>query len=277
VSDRAIARHRAKQRAVTPLSSLGSAVTGSVGSLGRGGVVIAMSSGLVATMGLPAQGVTASSAKTAPANREAVPAAVPAASLAVDSAFLSSSTALTATAPVSSPATAAMTFDDATFTAAKTPAKPKAAPKPRAHPAAVRTASAKIAHKSRASRSGTRVSIPSHVAGSGVLAIASRYFGVPYRYGGTTPAGFDCSGFTRYVFHQVGVSLPRTANAQMGATRRVSRSSARAGDLVFFVSGGHAYHVGIFAGGNMMYDSPKPGRTVGKHVIWTSAVVFGRP
>jgi cell wall-associated NlpC family hydrolase len=109
-----------------------------------------------------------------------------------------------------------------------------------------------------------------------VLAVAVRYLGSPYLYGGSSPRGFDCSGYTGHVYRQLGISLPRTANQQMNATRRISRSQARSGDLVFFVSGGRAYHVGIYAGGGKMYDAPRPGRTVGKHVIWDAAVVYGR-
>jgi cell wall-associated NlpC family hydrolase len=114
------------------------------------------------------------------------------------------------------------------------------------------------------------------VSGSAVLAIAARYVGTPYVYGGTTPHGFDCSGYTDYVYRQLGISLPRTANQQLKATRHVPRSQARAGDLVFFVSGGRAYHVGIYAGGGQMYDAPHTGKTVQKRAIWDAAVVFGR-
>jgi cell wall-associated NlpC family hydrolase len=112
--------------------------------------------------------------------------------------------------------------------------------------------------------------------GASVLSIAARYVGTPYRYGGTTPRGFDCSGYTRYVFGKVGISLPRTANQQMNATTRIKRASARPGDLVFFVSSGRAYHVGIYAGNGMLYDSPRSGKSVSKRKIWDAAVVFGR-
>ncbi|NAZ87953.1 C40 family peptidase, partial [Kineococcus indalonis] len=98
----------------------------------------------------------------------------------------------------------------------------------------------------------------------------------PYVYGGTTPAGFDCSGYTSYVMRQVGVSLPRTANAQLGASQRISRAQAVPGDLVFFTDGGRAYHVGIFAGGNQMWDAPRAGKPVQLRSIWSSAVTFGR-
>jgi len=113
-------------------------------------------------------------------------------------------------------------------------------------------------------------------SGSEVLQVASRYVGTPYRWGGTTPAGFDCSGFTGYIFSQVGVDLPRTATAQMQATRRVSAAEARPGDLVFFVSGGRAYHNGIYAGDGLMYDSPRSGKSVSLRMIWTTSVVYGR-
>jgi cell wall-associated NlpC family hydrolase len=112
--------------------------------------------------------------------------------------------------------------------------------------------------------------------GSSVLAVAARYLGVAYRYGGTTPKAWDCSGATGYIFSQIGVQLPRTANQQMLYSKRVSRSEARAGDLVFMVSGGMAYHVGIYAGNNMMYDAQRTGKSFTKREIFTSSVVFGR-
>ncbi|WP_308470035.1 C40 family peptidase [Kineococcus rubinsiae] len=110
-----------------------------------------------------------------------------------------------------------------------------------------------------------------------VLAIADQYVGVPYVWGGTTPAGFDCSGYTGFVFRQLGVALPRTANAQMLATPRVSPAEARPGDLVFFLSSsGRAYHNGIYAGDGYMYDSPRAGKSVSKRKIWSAAVVYHR-
>ncbi|GAA3631539.1 hypothetical protein GCM10022223_57030 [Kineosporia mesophila] len=109
-----------------------------------------------------------------------------------------------------------------------------------------------------------------------MLAVAARYLGVPYRYGGTTPMAWDCSGATGYIFSQVGIDLPRTANQQMLGSTRISRSQAVPGDLVFFTSGGSAYHVGIYAGGNMMYDAGRTGTSFSKRAIWTSAVSFGR-
>ncbi len=110
-----------------------------------------------------------------------------------------------------------------------------------------------------------------------VLREAAKLKGTPYRYGGTTPRGFDCSGYTGYVYKRAGKKLPRTSRAQYSATKHLSRRAAKPGDLVFFKSsGGRVYHVGIYAGGNMLWHSSKPGVPVKKAKIWTSRVAFGR-
>jgi cell wall-associated NlpC family hydrolase len=103
------------------------------------------------------------------------------------------------------------------------------------------------------------------------MRVAARYAGIMYRYGGTTPAGFDCSGYTSYVMRRVGVSLPRTSGAQRAAARRVSRGAAVPGDLVFMPG-----HVGIYAGNGMMWDAPRTGKAISKRKIWTSSATFGR-
>lgn len=107
---------------------------------------------------------------------------------------------------------------------------------------------------------------------SGVTSTAARYVGSPYRFGGTSPSGWDCSGFTAYVFRQHGKSLPRTAEAQRRAATRVS--SPRPGDLVFF--GAPAWHVGIYAGNGQMYDAGNSRVNTSKRTIWTSNVSYGR-
>lgn len=82
-----------------------------------------------------------------------------------------------------------------------------------------------------------------------LLRIAEQYEGVPYVWGGTTPDGFDCSGYTQYVFNKVGIHLPRLADAQYEVGTQVSRSNLRPGDLVFFETyEPGASHSGIYVG-----------------------------
>ena len=92
-----------------------------------------------------------------------------------------------------------------------------------------------------------------------VVEYAKTFIGVPYVYGGSTPSGFDCSGFVKYVFAHFGVNLPRTSYSQMNVGTPVTREELLPGDLVVFRGGGH---VGIYCGNNMYIHAPQTGRTV---------------
>ncbi len=87
--------------------------------------------------------------------------------------------------------------------------------------------------------------------------------GIAYRSGGTSRRGFDCSGFTRYVFAKYGISLPHSSAAQARLGSSVARSELKAGDLVFFETYKRGIsHVGIYIGGNQFVHAPRNGRTV---------------
>jgi cell wall-associated NlpC family hydrolase len=104
--------------------------------------------------------------------------------------------------------------------------------------------------------------VPSPVPAGGhpeAAAIAARYLGVPYRWGGASPAGFDCSGFVLYVYAQLGISLPHYTVAQYSAGTPVARDQLEPGDLVFFDGLGH---VGIYIGGDQFIHAPHTGDVV---------------
>lgn len=101
---------------------------------------------------------------------------------------------------------------------------------------------------------------PTRAPRSGVVDVAMRYQGAPYHWGASGPNSFDCSGFTMFVYRQVGVSLPHNSGAQFGSGDRVSRSDLQPGDLVFF--GSPIHHVGIYVGGGSYIHSPHTGDVV---------------
>ncbi|GHC21954.1 hypothetical protein GCM10010082_12260 [Kushneria pakistanensis] len=84
--------------------------------------------------------------------------------------------------------------------------------------------------------------------------------GTPYKYGGTTPSGMDCSGLTQASFLAAGIDIPRTSQQQFDGLQRIER--ARPGDLMFFGSGNSVSHVGIYMGNNQMIHAPGSGRQV---------------
>ena len=110
------------------------------------------------------------------------------------------------------------------------------------------------------------VFVASNPKGQALIDTAAEYLGTPYVWGGTTPAGFDCSGFMQYVCAKNGIKISRVADDQMHKNGTpVSKSQLEAGDLVFFGSGSYASHVGMYVGDGMMIHSP----TTGKSIMYT--------
>jgi cell wall-associated NlpC family hydrolase len=112
---------------------------------------------------------------------------------------------------------------------------------------------------------------PPSVSGNAVLEEAAKYVGVPYVYGGSTPAGFDCTGFVKYVYGQLGIVLPRSSSSYWSIGTRIAPADAVPGDLI--VSSGH---VAIYAGGNLEIDAPRRGETIQFREIWQTSYIFVR-
>jgi peptidoglycan DL-endopeptidase CwlO len=121
--------------------------------------------------------------------------------------------------------------------------------------------------RSRATTQGSRSSAPSvskpappQGKGAGqAVAMARAQIGKPYRWGGSGPDSFDCSGLTMYAWRSAGVSLPHSTYAQWGATPHISRSDLQPGDLVYFRG---LNHMAIYSGGGMMIEAPHTGLNV---------------
>jgi cell wall-associated NlpC family hydrolase len=115
------------------------------------------------------------------------------------------------------------------------------------------------------------------IRGIRIVAAAGAQRGKPYRRGAQGPTAFDCSGLTGYAYRAAHIRLPRTANDQYHAARRIGRAAARPGDLVFWVSGKHAYHVAVYAGSGRVWHAPKPGDRVRLAKIFSPGQTrFGR-
>ena len=110
--------------------------------------------------------------------------------------------------------------------------------------------------------------------GRRVVGYAKRFIGVPYVYGGSSPHGFDCSGFVRYVYEHFGVALPHSSYAQFNDGKRVARRGLRPGDLVFFDGLGH---VGLYIGNGRFIHAPHTGTRVRVETLagWYSSRFVG--
>ena len=252
-------RHRNAAR-YNPVAEI-STIVKSVGETSvKASAVLAASGGLVAAFALPAQAAPVRSSVSTNASATA------------EGSTSSAAPAAPVLAPaVVAPETAAPVAVEAVgVVGVKAVAKPKPKPKPRPSPVA-RAIASRSSDSTTASRKSTRYTNPKQ-SSSEVVNIARTLLGIPYVYGGSSPSGFDCSGFTQYVFGKAGISIPRTASAQQNAATPVS--NPQPGDLVFF--GSPAWHVGIYTGHGMMIDSPRSGKSTSERAIFSGVSGYGR-
>lgn len=108
---------------------------------------------------------------------------------------------------------------------------------------------------------GSELEAPSGVK---IASLAEGLLGAPYRYGGASPQGFDCSGLVRYVHGRLGMSVPRQAHDQYQSARHLAVRDLQPGDLVFFrLAGSKISHVGIYVGDGRFVHAPTTGKDVG--------------
>lgn len=132
--------------------------------------------------------------------------------------------------------------------------------------AAARAAAASASSSTSSTSSSATSAAPStSFSLDAVFQTALQYRGTPYVFGGSTPSGFDCSGFVMYVYAQFGIDLAHSVSAQAAAGTRISLAEAQPGDLVIMNG-----HDGFYAGNGMILDAPRPGKVVQMRAIWTS-------
>lgn len=266
-------RRAANVKAKTPLTELSELLASNSGAFGRRAAVVAASGGLLTAAIMPAAGQgTDDEAKVAAESEKQAPVEFKNQTPTIDAGGSSKK----------GDQDSSVTVDTDAITAEAAP-KPKPKPKPKPEPkeepepttaepapaeepeepsensdddsagtsdeAPADSGDDKSKDDGADSGSGD-VKVPDGSKAEQVIAIAKQYVGTPYVLGGTSPSGWDCSGYTSFVYGKVGVDLPRTSSAQKGAGQIVSASEAKAGDIIWSPG-----HVGIYAGDGMMYDA----------------------
>ncbi|WP_020016970.1 C40 family peptidase [Promicromonospora sukumoe] len=273
MSTRTPGRHRAAHPPITPLTPFSRAAARGISATARRGAVVAAGSGLlVSLLAAPANAAPADEPQATTAELKAVKDAVHAAQ---ESSTAEVKTAALTTAKVDT-APAVKVAADSEFTletgTIKVTPAPEPEPEPEPEPVVEAAAPAKAeTTQAVAEKTVKKAAAPAASSGSKILDIARQYIGVPYVWGGSTPAGFDCSGFTSYVYAQIGITLPHSSAAQRNSGTQVSAAEAQPGDIIWSPG-----HVAIYAGNGMQIEAPVPGQTVRESKVWQDSPVYLR-
>jgi cell wall-associated NlpC family hydrolase len=275
VTTRTPGRHRAARKPITPLTPISRAAARSISGAARRGALVAAGSGLVVSLlSVPADAAPVSDQGTSTAELEIVSktsqASVERASVEKTAVKQAAAAQAVATAPaVQVAADSKFTLDTGTIKVTPAP-EPEPEPEPvvEAEPVEAEPVE-EAAPAEEPVEEAVEEAVPASASGSAIVDIAMQYLGVPYVWAGSTPAGFDCSGFTSYVYAQVGIDLPRTSSEQRYAGTVVSAAEAQPGDLIWSPG-----HIAIYAGDGMQVEAPVPGETVRYTEIWQSSPTF---
>ncbi|MHA7274457.1 C40 family peptidase [Arthrobacter sp. TMT4-20] len=278
--NRYIARHRATPPSA--MQTVSKAVSSHAGAIGRPAAVVVAASGLMFSAGLPANAagevnVSAPAAVSAPVAQttaasstthtvqsgDTLGSIASTYGVSIEAIFASNGLGWDSiiypgdVISLSGNAGQATQVSAPAATAAPAPvAAPAAAPAPaETSTLGITTASETIQPMGAASTGG-------QVSSAGIAGTAQGLVGSPYVYGGTSPGGWDCSGFVQWVYAQHGIDLPRTSQAQMGAL--TPTSNPQPGDLVIQNGGGH---VGIYIGGGQMVSALNPSQGTLVHAV----------